>query len=84
MLHRCSDEVGRVERINGWDNEPAVCSAHTQLLIPATTVTDLVKSSAKDRGVEMVVAMVIMVDGPITCTWCTMDLISSDGGSHGF
>ena len=39
----------------------------TQLLIPTTSVTDLVNKSAKDRGVEL---MEVMVNGHITCTEC--------------
>ena len=39
----------------------------TQLLIPAKVVTDLVNKRAKDRGVELMKAM---VNGHITCTEC--------------
>ena len=52
----------------GWTMRRVSAAVFTQLLIPATTaVTDLVNKRAKDRGVELMKAM---VNGHITCTEC--------------
>ena len=43
----------------GWTMRRVSAAVFTQLLIPATTaVTDLVNKRAKDRGVELMKAMV--------------------------